>query len=208
MNNDNVQSLKTPAESNPLQDILREGARKLLAQAVESEITNLLENNRSLTTENGKQAIVRNGYLPERTIQTGLGDIAVKIPKVRDRTGSGLKFNSSLVPPYLKRTKAIEEFLPWLYLKGISTGDFTETMQSLLGKNAPGLSSNTICRLKKDWITEHNQWQKRDLSKKQYVYIWADGVYTHVRQDDKLCLLVMIGSTQDGKKELLGLHDG
>ncbi len=137
MNNDNVQSLKTPAESNPLQDILREGARKLLAQAVEAEITNLLENNRSLTTENGKQAIVRNGYLPERTIQTGLGDIAVKIPKVRDRTGSGLKFNSSLVPPYLKRTKAIEEFLPWLYLKGVSTGDFTETMQSLLGKNAP-----------------------------------------------------------------------
>ncbi len=130
MNNDNVQSLKTPAESNPLQDILREGARKLLAQAVEAEITNLLENNRSLTTENGKQAIVRNGYLPERTIQTGLGDIAVKIPKVRDRTGSGLKFNSSLVPPYLKRTKAIEEFLPWLYLKGVSTGDYTETMQA------------------------------------------------------------------------------
>lgn len=105
MNNDNVQSLKTPAESNPLQDILREGARKLLAQAVESEITNLLENNRSLTTENGKQAIVRNGYLPERTIQTGLGDIDVKIPKVRDRTGSGLKFNLSLVPPYLKELR-------------------------------------------------------------------------------------------------------
>lgn len=151
---------------------------------------------------------MRNGYLPERTIQTGLGDISVKVPKIRDRSKRGIKFNSELVPPYLKRTKAVEEFLPWLYLRGISTGDFSEALQHLLGKDAPGLSAATISRLKQGWESDYQAWQKRDLSKKRYAYIWADGVYSHVRQDDRLCLLVIIGSDERGQKELLALTDG
>lgn len=208
MSNSNVVSLQKPALSDPLQEVLKEGARQLLEQAVRAELTELLEKHSSLKTEDGKAAVVRNGYLPERTLQTGLGDIPVKVPKVRDRSGQGIKFNSKLIPPYLKKTKAIEEFLPWLYLRGISTGDFSEALGNLLGPDAPGLSAATISRLKKDWVSDYQQWQKRDLSKKRYVYIWADGVYTHVRQDSKLCLLVMIGSTEDGKKELVGLMDG
>jgi putative transposase len=161
-----------------------------------------------LTTEDGKAAVVRNGYLPKRPIQTGLGDLEVHVPKVRDRSGTGIKFNSSLVPPYLKRTKTIEEFLPWLYLRGISTGDFSETLKHLLGPDAPGLSSATISRLKQDWEVNYKDWNKRDLAKKRYVYIWADGIYSNVRMDDRLCLLVIIGSDEHGRKELLALSDG
>lgn len=138
-----------------MQELLREGARKLLATAVESEVASFIERYGHLKTDAGQSAVVRNGYLPERSIQTGLGDIEVKVPKVRDRSGSGIKYNSSLVPPYLKRTRNIEEFLPWLYLRGISTGDFTETLKHLLGANAPGLSSTTISRLKQNWERDH-----------------------------------------------------
>ena len=141
-------------------------------------------------------------------MQTGLGDIDVKIPKVKDRTGQGIKFNSGLVPPYLKRAKTIEERLPWLYLKGISTGDFKGALAGLLGANAKDLSSNTISRLKQTWEGEYGQWRKRDLSKRRYVYIWADGVYCNVRQDDKLCLLAIMGSESTGRKEVIGLTDG
>jgi len=130
------------------------------------------------------------------------------VPKVRDRTGSGIKFNSGLLPPYLKRTRSVEELLPWLYLRGISTGDFSEALHSLLGHDAPGLSAANISRLKKVWIEGYHQWRQRDLSDKQYAYVWADGIHTNVRQDDRLCLLVMIGATSDGRKELLGLTDG
>ena len=208
MSNDNVIAFAKPPLVDALQQVLKEGAQQLLQQAIELEVLELLEMNRSLTTDDGKQAVVRNGYLPERAIQTGLGDIKVKVPKVRDRSGGGIKFNSKLVPPYLKKAKAIEELLPYLYLKGISTGDFSEALSSLLGVDATGLSASTISRLKKDWIEEYKQWQQRDLSRKRYVYVWADGVHTNVRQDDRLSLLVMIGSTEDGKKELLGLVDG
>lgn len=158
--------------------------------------------------KDGHQAVVRNGYLPERTIQTGLGDIPVKVPKVRDRGGNGIKFNSKLVPPYLKRTQNMEEFIPWLYLRGISTGDMQPTLESLLGKGAKGLSANTVSRLKKKWEAEYTQWRKRDLSKKRYVYIWADGVYSRVRMDDKLCLLVIMGVDESGRKEILSIVDG
>lgn len=204
----NLIDLHTPEATDPLLSVLKQGAQQLLQQAIEAEVQELLSLHCSLKTQDGKQAVVRNGHLPERTIQTGLGDIPVKVPKVRDRSDQGIKFNSKLVPPYLKKVKAVEELLPWLYLKGVSTGDFSEALQSLLGKDAPGLSASTISRLKKDWNQEYNQWRKRDLSKKEYVYVWADGVYTNVRQDDRLCLLVMIGSTAEGKKELLGLVDG
>ena len=152
--------------------------------------------------------MVRNGRLPVRTIQSGIGNIEIQVPKVRDRSGSGIKFNSALVPPYLKRTKSMEELLPWLYLKGISTGDYQEALHSILGKDAPGLSATTISRLKSKWQEEHIEWRRRDLSNKRYVYWWADGIYSNVRLDDKLCLLVIIGATEEGKKELVAVEDG
>lgn len=208
MTESNVITLKKPEQNDLLQEVLREGARKLLATAIEAEIATFIERHSALQTDEGKAAVVRNGYLPKRPIQTGLGDIEVKVPKVRDRSGTGIKFTSSLVPPYLKRTKNIEEFLPWLYLRGISTGDFSETLKHLLGPAAPGLSAATICRLKQDWEQDYQNWTRRDLSKKRYVYVWADGIYSNVRQDDRLCLLVIIGSDENGRKELLALTDG
>ena len=193
---------------DPLSDLIRTGARKLIAQAVESELADLLSQHQGKSLPDGRQTLVRNGYLPERTIQTGVGDVAVKIPKVRDRSKSGICFNSTLVPPYLKRAKSIEELLPWLYLKGISTGDYQEALESLLGENAKGLSAQTISRLKSDWIDEHRHWRSQDLSSKRYVYWWADGVYSKVRLDDRLCLLVIVGVTEHGKKELVAVEDG
>lgn len=130
------------------------------------------------------------------------------MPKVRDRSGQGIKFNSKLVPPYLKRTKAMEEFIPWLYLKGISTGDMQPALETLLGEGAAGLSANTVSRLKQSWEQDYDQWRQRDLSKRRYVYVWADGVYCNVRMDDKLCLLVLIGSDDTGRKEVLAVADG
>lgn len=208
MKNDNVFDFTKPEQIDPLQELLREGARKMLASAIEAEVAAFVSNHGHLKSEGGKAAVVRNGYLPERPIQTGLGDVDVKVPKVRDRSGSGIKFNSSLVPPYLKRTKSIEEFLPWLYLRGISTGDFSETLQHLLGPQAAGLSAATINRLKQDWEQNYKEWTLRDLSNKRYIYIWADGIYSHVRMDDRLCLLVIIGSDEHGRKELIALSDG
>ncbi|MFI3136421.1 MAG: IS256 family transposase [Methylococcaceae bacterium] len=204
----NVINLNKPEQIDPLQELLREGARKMLASAIEAEVTAFINQHDTLKSEDGKAAIVRNGYLPKRPIQTGLGDIEVEVPKVRDRSKSGIKFNSSLVPPYLKRTKSIEEFLPWLYLRGISTGDFSETLKHLLGPEAPGLSSATIARLKQDWEQNYTDWTRRDLSNKRYAYVWADGIYSNVRMDDRLCLLVIIGSDETGRKELLALSDG
>ncbi len=206
MTDNTVLAFNKPDKTDPLQEILQEGARKLLANAVEAEIQHFLSQHNDETV--GKAPVVRNGYLPERTIQTGLGDIAVKIPKTRDRTHSGLKFNSTLIPPYLKRTQSIEDFLPWLYLRGISTGDFSESLQHLLGVDAAGLSPGTISRLKQGWEQDYQDWNRRDLSKKRYVYIWADGIHSNVWMDDRLCLLVIIGSDAQGNKELIALSDG
>lgn len=208
MAKDNIVALHPPESGDLLQQVLREGACKLLAAAIESEVKAFLEQHKDLKTDDGLIAVVRNGYLPGRTIQTGLGDIGVQVPKVRDRSGSGIKFNSTLVPPYLKRTKAIEEFIPWLYLRGISTGDFPEALKHLLGPDAPGLSSATVCRLKQSWEQEYNSWIQRDLSRKRFVYMWADGIHSHVRMDDRLCLLVIIGVDESGRKELIALVDG
>ena len=201
----------TQPESNntdPLSELLRSGARDLIAQAVEAELQVLLDQHADIRLSDGRQAVVRNGYLPERTVQTGIGDVEVKVPKVRDRSGSGILFNSSLLPPYLKRARSVEELLPWLYLKGISTGDFQESLAALLGEQAKGLSANTISRLKGKWLEEHSHWRRRDLSNKRYVYFWADGVHSNVRMDDKLCLLVIIGVTEHGRKELVAVEDG
>ena len=207
MKNDKVVSLHAPVE-DVLSELLKSGARQLLAQAVQAELGELLDHHQDVTLDDGRQAVVKNGYLPARTIQTGLGDIPVKVPKVRDRSGQGVKFNSKLVPPYLKRAQSIDELLPWLYLKGVSTGDFQESLQSLLGADASGLSAGTISRLKKQWEADYDRWRQRDLSNRRYVYIWADGVYCNVRQDDKLCLLVIMGSDSTGRKEIVGLLDG
>jgi transposase-like protein len=152
--------------------------------------------------------VVRNGYLPERTIQTGIGDVDIKVPKVRDRSGSGIHFTSALLPPYLKRTGSVEALLPWLYLKGISTGDYQDALCALLGDQARGLSANTICRLKESWCDEHKAWSQRDLGKRRYVYWWVDGIYSNVRMDDRVCLLVIIGVTEHGHKELVAVEDG
>lgn len=214
MAQDSVIDLKKPATfiDDPIADILRQGARRLLTAALEAEIETFLKQYKDIPDDNGCQRVVRNGYLPEREIQTGIGQVAVKAPRIRDRQPDPCKgrirFTSAILPPYLRRTRSIETFLPWLYLKGISTGDFTDALAALLGKNAPGLSPATISRLKTFWQDEYKQWQQRDLSKKRYVYIWADGIYCNVRMDDRQCLLVIVGATEDGHKELVALEGG
>lgn len=195
---------------DPLTEVLREGARDLLQRAVELEVSDFLERFSGEEDDRGRRRVVRNGYLPERSIQTGIGGVPVRVPRVRDRgEGEKTRFHSGLVPPYLRRTKSVEELLPWLYLKGISTGDFNEALAALLGRDAPGLSPSTISRLKQGWRKDYEAWRTRDLSRKRFVYVWADGVYANVRFDDaRLCLLVLIGADETGKKELLAVEDG
>ncbi len=210
MNDDNIFQLKQPEENatDALTELLKNGAKELISQAVNAELEELL----SRYADNkigGKQAVIRNGYLPKRTIQTGLGDVDIQIPKVRDKSRQGIKFNSLLIPPYLKRTESIEELLPALYLKGISTGDFSDALKSLLGANAKGLSAGTISRLKQQWQEEHKSWSKRNLGLRKYVYIWADGVYFNIRSEEaKQCILVVIGVNEHGKKELIAIEEG
>ncbi len=212
MNSDNLISLPTPETtetfSDALSDLIRRGARQIIAQAVEAELQAFLEQYQDRRDEQGRQVVVRNGYLPERTITTGVGEVAIQVPKVRDRSGSGVKFNSMLLPPYLKRASSVEELLPWLYLKGVSTGDFSEALSALLGPEAKGVSPATISRLKAKWSGEHQDWQQRSLQQQRYVYIWADGIYFNIRADERQCILVIIGVTDKGHKELLGLDAG
>ena len=214
MPKDNVIDFKKPEPfvDDPITDVLRTGARKLLTEALEIEIEGFLSQYREFRDNQEHQRVVRNGYLPERDIQTGIGPVAVKVPRARDRQpdheSGPIRFNSSLLPPYLRKTKSMEELIPWLYLKGISTNDFTEALSALVGKDAPGLSASTISRLKSIWQEDLEQWQKRDLSHKRYVYIWADGIYCNVRMEERQCLLVIIGATENGKKELLALDSG
>ena len=195
-------------ESDPLHALLRAGARELIAKAVEAELESFLEGYREQRIEGDRRAVVRNGYLPERKVQTGIGEVQVRVPKVRDRSGGGARFNSGLLPPYLKRARSVEELIPWLYLKGVSTGDYQEALAALLGDQAKGLSANTVSRLKQQWLDEHRAWSGRDLSDRRYVYWWADGIYSNVRLDDRLCLLVIIGVTEQGRKELIAVEDG
>ena len=202
------EGLGREAISDGLTELLRAGARELISRAVEAELEVFLERCESLCVLNGRKAVVRNGFLPEREIQTGIGGVAVRVPKVRDRSGGGIKFTSALLPPYMKRTKSVEEMLPWLYLKGVSTGDYEEALHALLGNGAPGLSASTASRLKTKWQGEYDSWRQRDLSGKKCVYWRADGVYSHVRIGDRTCLLVIIGATEDGRKEIVAVEDG
>jgi transposase-like protein len=184
----------------------------LLSAALEAEVETFLKQYKDISDGKGWQRVVRNGYLPEREIQTGIGQVQVKAPRIRDRQpdpcSGRIRFTSAILPPYLRKTKSIETLLPWLYLKGVSTGDFTDALAALLGKDAPGLSAATISRLKTIWQDEYNQWQQRDLSNKRYVYFWVDGIYCNVRMDDRQCLLVIIGATEHGHKELVALEGG
>jgi putative transposase len=213
--NDNVVRLIQPgAFDDQLTEVLRNGARALLAQAVEAEVAEFLGKHADLKTEDGRSRIVRHGHLPEREVMTGIGPVAVRQPRVRDRDGAvgdpgRIRFSPTILPPYMRRSKSIETLLPILYLKGISTGDFSEAMAALLGKDAAGLSASAIGRLKDGWQDDHAAWQKRDLSAKRYVYVWADGIHLQARlEDEKQCILVIIGATPEGRKELVGFTDG
>jgi transposase-like protein len=195
-----------------LTEILRNGARALLAQAVEAEVADFLDQHAAKATDDGRQRVVRHGRLPEREIMTGIGPVAVRQPRVRDRAATEddrICFTPAILPPYARRSRSLEALLPILYLKGVSTGDFAEALMALLGKDAPGLSASTIARLKEVWSDEHARWEKRDLSAKSYVYWWVDGIHVQARlEDDAQCLLVIVGATPEGKKELVGLSDG
>ncbi|MDP6409371.1 MAG: IS256 family transposase [Planctomycetota bacterium] len=204
-----------PVETS--QDVLtqlaRQGAQKMLAVALEDEVARYVDHQSDERDDAGRRLVVRNGRSPEREIQTGLGGLAVRQPRVNDRRvdedGRRIKFTSKILPPYLRRTKAIEELIPWLYLKGVSTGDFTEALAALLGKDAPGLSASTVVRLKQVWETDYKGWSRRDLSGKRYVYVWADGIHFNIRlEEHRQCILVVMGATADGKKELIAVQDG
>ncbi len=212
MDKNTVIELKKPElVEDLLTEVLRNGARRLLKEALEVEIEVFIEGYQDLQLPNGHQRIVRNGYHKERKVQTGIGDVTAKVPRATDRAkgNENIYFQSKILPPYLRKTKSIETLLPWLYLKGISTGDFPEALEAMLGSEAKGLSASTVSRLKTVWEKEYQKWIKRDLSKKHYVYFWVDGIYCNVRMDkEKQCLLVIMGATQDGKKELVALEDG
>ena len=197
--------------SDPLTDLVRDGARKLIEQAIEAELTSLLLAHADEKTEDGRRRLVRHGHLPERDVLTGVGPVCVKVPRVRDRNSSADKitFTPSILPRYLRKTKSVEDLLPWLYLKGVSSGDFQEALAALLGPDAQGLSSTTISRLKADWWADYEAWQKRDLSTRRFLYIWADGVYFKPRMvEEKQCVLVIVGADEYGRKELLAMTDG
>jgi len=209
----NVFHLSQPGSfADPLTEVLRNGARALLARAVEAEVASLLEKHADDVTADGRRRLVRHGHLPEREILTGIGPVAVRCPRVRDRVGEGrerIRFSSAILPPYARRSKSLEVLIPILYLKGVSTGDFEEALVALLGKDAGGLSASTVARLKEAWLEEHVRWSRRDLSAKRYVYFWVDGIHVQARlEDEAQCLLVIVGATPEGKKELVGLIDG
>lgn len=207
----NAAVLPLPETKDVLSGILREGAQRLLAQAVEAEVAEWIDVHAQVRDQAGHRQVVRNGHLPMRTILTGVGPVEIEQPRVHDRRAKeeAEKFTSKILPPYLRKTKSIEELIPWLYLKGISTGDFHEALAALLGPQAPGLSATTVTRLKAIWEDEYKTWNQRCLEGKHYVYVWADGVYFTIRlEEDRQCLLVLMGATPEGKKELIAVVAG
>ena len=211
MKENTVVAFQNPSDfqKDPLTEVLQAGARELLAQAVEAEVSVFLGSHAALVDAAGRRRVVRNGYLPERFIQTGIGPVSVRQPRVRDRGDGAIRFTSAILPRYLRRAKSLEDLLPWLYLKGISTGDFGEALAALLGSSAPGLSASTITRLKEVWGVEAERWQRRDLTAKRYVYFWVDGIYFSARmEEEKQCILVIVGATDKGQKELIAIADG
>jgi transposase-like protein len=212
--NSNIVRLRQPDDiDDPLTSILRSGARKLLSEAIEQEAEAFLAGMKELKLADGRDRVVRHGHGPTRTIQTGIGAVEVARVKIRDRGAAGdgerIRFTSAILPLWARRTRSLDALLPVLYLRGISTGDFQEALAALLGKDAPNLSPAVISRLTTEWQGEHERWQKRDLSARRYVYVWADGVYLQARMEDHgECMLVLIGATPEGKKELIGFQVG
>jgi putative transposase len=210
----NVVRLRQPDEiDDPLTEVLRAGARRLLAQAVELEAEAFLTSMRDLKLPDGRDRLVRHGRGPERTVQTGIGPVAVARVKIRDRGATGeadrVRFSSAILPRWARRTRSLDALLPVLYLRGVSTGDFQEALAALLGKDAPNLSPSVIARLTAEWQAEYERWQGRDLSARRYLYVWADGVYLQARMEDHAeCMLVLIGATPEGRKELVGFQVG
>ncbi|MDD9951996.1 MAG: IS256 family transposase [Zetaproteobacteria bacterium] len=216
MNIDSKNIVSFPSESTEdiLTSVLREGARKLLAEAIEAEVSAYIDKNSSKIDKDGRRLVTRNGYHPAREIQSGIGPVEVKAPRVNDRRcdekGERVRFSSSILPPYLRKTKSVAELVPWLYLKGVSTGDFSEALSALLGKGAKGFSASTVTRLKACWGKEFEEWSNRRLDDKHYVYWWADGIHFNIRlgENDRMCFLVILGATADGKKELVAVVPG
>lgn len=202
-------------QRSPLDEIVLEGARRMLQAAIDAEVDAFIAQHADRTDEQGRRLVVKNGSLPERELLTGAGAIPVTQGRVRDNDperSRRVTFSPKVLPSYLRKTTAIEELIPWLYLKGISTGDFGEALQSLVGERAGGLSANVVCRLKEQWSKEYDEWSRRDLSDKHFVYVWADGIHAKVRLEDdankKQCLLVLMGATPEGDKELIAVIDG
>ena len=210
MGKDNVIELAGRAESaDPLTELLRSGARQLLQQAIEAEVQELLAAHSGRTLGDGRAGVVRNGHQPERDVQTGIGPVTVRIPKVRARTGEPVTFRSALVPPHVRKTRSLEAALPWLYLKGVSTGEMGAALEVLVGPDAKGLSASTVSRLKRSWAQEHQAWREAPLDGDRWVYVWADGVHSGLRAEQaKLCALVVIGVNERGEKRFLAIEDG
>jgi transposase-like protein len=192
-----------------LTELIRDGARKLISEALESEVSELLSDFSGRRDASGRAAVVRNGYQPERAIQTGIGPVTVKVPKVRSRDGNPVSFRSALVPPYVRKSARLEAALPWLYLKGISTGEMAPALEVLVGSEAKGLSASTVSRLKQKWREDYEDWRHRRVEKDQWVYIWADGIYSGLRAErQRLCALVIVGVNERGEKHFLAIEDG
>jgi len=207
--NNVIETAGREAGDDPLTELLRAGAERLIYQAVEAELEALLAEHTDRRTEDGKAGVVRNGHLPARKLQTALGPVTVRIPKVRAKTGEPVTFRSALVPPYVRKTKSLEAALPWLYLKGISSGEMGEALKALVGPEAEGLSASTVSRLKQTWAHEYREWREERLDKERWVYVWADGVYSGLRAEQaKLCALVVIGVNERGQKHFLAIEDG
>jgi putative transposase len=216
MAQDTSDVVRLPGSQDVLTEILREGARRLLAQAVEAEVDSYVVEHSQQRGANGHRLVVRNGHLPGRTIQSPLGALEIRQPRVNDRrrdeNGQRIRFTSQILPPYLRRTKTMEELIPWLYLKGISTGQLGEALSILLGPQPENLSASTVARLNEVWRREWQSWSSRSLAGQRYVYVWADGVHFNIRLESaanaRMCILVLMGATAEGKKELLAISDG
>src|ERR1700709_988152 len=198
---------------DPLTAVLRNGARRLLAQAIEAEAEAFLVAMKSRRLPDGRDRVVRHGHGPERQVQTGIGPVAVQRVRLRDRgaapTAERIRFTSAILPRWARRTRSLDALLPILYLRGVLMGDFQEALAALLGKDAPNLSPSVLARLRDEWEVDFARWQRRDLSARRYVYVWADGVYLQARMEPQAeCMLVLIGATPEGKKELLGFQVG
>ena len=208
MREDTTIPFRNPALRDELSELVREGAQRIIRQAVEAELEAFLEGYAADRDAQGRRAVVRNGYLPSREVLTGVGPVRVRVPRTRDRSGAGRCFRSELLPPYLKKTRRMEAMIPWLYLKGVSTNDFGEALTALFGESVKGLSPASVARLKDGWEREYAQWRERDWGGEEFVYLWADGIYVNVRGEERRCLLVVVGCDARGRKRFLALESG